>query len=223
MLRRPESSWYSHYDESRDEAYGRQEESLAESFYVTEGRQRYWNQIREIQDELGISHQEARARWSDYYHHGGRPKRAVKCVALSVKASIAAPAVCPFCRDSIFHPDEGGPDFVCPNCRAHYHLDCFEEELGSRCATLGCSTRRVMDQARTRIRARARQRLQERPGAIEAAEAARQENDAQERPQPLWLRILEALFDLAEGSPILATTAVILLISLLAALFMAIG
>jgi hypothetical protein len=124
---------------------------------MTEGRQRYWNQVRELQMRLGISHMEARNRWNRYYERGGKPKRAIKKLVLSVQASRADATTCPFCRDSIFHPEEGGgPDYICGSCRAHYHLDCFEDELGGRCATLGCSTRRVISQARVRIRARGR-------------------------------------------------------------------
>jgi hypothetical protein len=131
-----------------------EEQRLAESFELTEGRERYWNQVEELRSSLGISHAEARSRWSDYYERGGKPKKIVKKIVLSVKASRTDSRTCPFCRDSIYHPDEGGPDYVCTSCQAHYHLDCFEDELGGCCATLGCSTRRVIAQARARIRTR---------------------------------------------------------------------
>jgi hypothetical protein len=120
------------------------------------GRERYYRQVREIRDELGVSHNEARERWSDYYAPGGDRIKPIKSIQLSIRASLSNQRTCPFCRDSIYHPDEGGPDYVCTNCQAHYHLDCFEDELGGRCATLGCSTRRVISRARTRIRARGR-------------------------------------------------------------------
>lgn len=121
---------------------------------MSEGRERYYRQIREIRDELGVSHDEARRRWSDYYAPGGIPRRPVRQLTLSIKASTTDTRVCPFCRDSIFHPDDdGGPDYTCQTCGAHYHLDCFEEELNGQCATLGCTTRRVVARVRTRIRA----------------------------------------------------------------------
>lgn len=122
---------------------------------MTEGRERYWRQVEELRTRLGLSHSEARGQWSRYYEKGGKPKRAIKKIVLSVQASRTDAKTCPFCRDSIFHPEEGGgPDFVCDKCQAHYHLDCFEDELGGSCATLGCATRRVINQARVRIRAR---------------------------------------------------------------------
>ncbi len=120
------------------------------------GRTRYWKQIEELQVRLGINHTEARSRWSHYYEKGGKPKKAIKKLVLAVRASTTDQRTCPFCRDSIYHPDEGGPDYVCTKCQAHYHLDCFEEELGGACATLGCATRRVIGAARSRIRLRSR-------------------------------------------------------------------
>lgn len=129
-----------------------------ESFSMSEGRQRYWRQVREIEQRLQISHQDARQRWNHWYHPGGKPIKKVKKLVLAVRASASDQRTCPFCRDSIYHPDEGGPDYVCTKCQAHYHLDCFEEELGGACATLGCASRRVIGAARTRIRLRSRPR-----------------------------------------------------------------
>jgi len=120
------------------------------------GRERYYRQISEIRETLGISHDQARQRWRDFYAPGGEAIKPVKKLTLAIRASTANKRTCPFCRDSIFHPDEGGPDYVCTSCQAHYHLDCFEEELGGSCATLGCATRRVISRARTRIRTRGR-------------------------------------------------------------------
>jgi len=139
--------WYTNYDGARQEQYG-------DSLRQETGRDRYWRQIEEIRTEHGISHSEARGRWSQYYTKGGARIKPIKKLVLAVKASTAKKTTCPFCRDSIYHPDEGGPDYVCTNCQAHYHLDCFEDELGGRCATLGCSTRRVIENARIRIRTR---------------------------------------------------------------------
>jgi len=144
-----QSRWYTDHSRVRREEYGGLQQET--------GRERYYRQVREIREELGISHNDARERWSDYYAPGGEPVKPLKALTLSIRASTANQRTCPFCRDAIYHPDEGGPDFICTACNAHYHLDCFEEELGGRCATLGCSTRRVISRARTRIRARGRE------------------------------------------------------------------
>ena len=118
-----ESQCYTDHSRSRNEHYG---DNLAET-----GRERYYRQIREIRDELEVSHDEARVRWSEFYAPGGSRIKAVKKqIQLAIRASTAGQKTCPFCRDSIYHPDEGGPDYVCANCQAHYHLDCFEDELG---------------------------------------------------------------------------------------------
>lgn len=119
------------------------------------GRERYYRQVREIRETLGISHDQARQRWRDYYAPGGDPIKPVKRLQLAIRASTSNQRTCPFCRDAIYHPDEGGPDYICENCQAHYHLDCFEDELQGRCATLGCSTRRVINRAR-RVRIQTR-------------------------------------------------------------------
>jgi len=116
------------------------------------GRQRYYRQIEEIRDTLGITHDMARQRWRDYYSKGGKAKKKVKKLVLAVRASASTQRTCPFCRDGIFPPEEGGPDFVCDSCQAHYHLDCFEEELGGRCATLGCAARHAISSIRARAR-----------------------------------------------------------------------
>lgn len=113
-------------------------------------RQRYWRQVREIRNEEDVSHAEARRRWRDHYQSGGRRARPARRIELTIRASISDTGHCPFCRDSVLSVEEGGPDFTCPACQAHYHRDCFEDELGGRCATLGCSTRRVISRARGR-------------------------------------------------------------------------
>ena len=142
------SRWYTNFRRARREEYGEDAELTEES-----GRERYYRQIREIRKTLEISHDEARRRWSDYYAPGGDPIKPVKKISLAIRASTTGVKVCPFCRDAIFHPDEGGPDHTCDACGAHYHLDCFEQELGGRCATLGCAARRAI----SRVSARARQ------------------------------------------------------------------
>jgi len=157
--------WYTHYEATRTEEYG---DSLAET-----GRQRYYRQVREIRDEFEISHDEARTRWSEFYAPGGVPIKPVRRIQLAVRASLTNQRTCPFCRDSIYPPEEGGPDYVCTACQAHYHLDCFEDELGGRCATLGCSTRRVIGRAGAGIRARGRRnRLQDDAELLVARDAA---------------------------------------------------
>lgn len=120
------------------------------------GRQRYYRQVEELRHELDLSHSEARRRWSEYYAPGGKKIKVVKQLELSVRASATDSRTCPFCRDAVYHPDEGGPDFVCNGCQAHYHLDCFEEEMGGRCATLGCSARRMVSAGAARVRIRPR-------------------------------------------------------------------
>jgi len=118
------------------------------------GHERHNRQVRELREELGVSHDEARQRWGQYYAPGGASIRSVRHLQLAIRASTTNQRTCPFCRDAIYPPEEGGPDYVCTNCQTHYHLDCFEEELGGCCATLGCATRRVIGQARARIQTR---------------------------------------------------------------------
>lgn len=143
------------------------------------GRQRYHRQINEIRTELGISHTEARGRWHVYYEKGGKSKRAIKQVILAVRASTSDTRVCPFCRDSIYHPDDGGgQDHVCSSCQAHYHLDCYEEELGGRCATLGCAARRAV----THVRARGRIRVTQVPPPTPVTRTREHSLEVQEIP-----------------------------------------
>ncbi len=138
-----------------------------------DGRERYHRQLRDLIENLGISHQQARASWGNYFRPGGIPIKPIRRIQLTLHASTTSTGLCPFCRDDF---EEGEPNHIC-TCRVQYHLDCFEEELGGRCVTLGCSARRAV--SRVRIRARPPQTLDER---IE-------ELYAPDRP-PLWAFII---------------------------------
>ena len=199
--RRSDPWYYTHYEDVREHDYGG--DDLAET-----GRQRYYRQIREIRDELGVSHDEARRRWSDYYAPGGVPIKPVKRLQLALRASTTNQRTCPFCRDAIYHPDEGGPDYVCSSCQAHYHLDCFEEELQGRCATIGCAARRLTRRVRPRRRRR-RQDDAERLVTQDAAEEAARRTEAPTEAQDAsWRRFW--LLD----SPMALAAVVLALISL---------
>jgi hypothetical protein len=107
------------------------------------GIDRYYRQVREIRDELDVSHEEARELWSDYYAPGGAPIKPVKKapppkLKPTVRVVATNSGTCPFCRDDV--PTDGA--HACASCQTRYHLDCFQQELGGQCTTLGCMARR---------------------------------------------------------------------------------
>jgi hypothetical protein len=116
------------------------------------GIDRYYRQVREIRDELGISHDEARQRWGEFYAPGGTPIRPVRKLKpvekakLIVRAATTANGSCPLCRD-VVQSDGADPIHTCSSCQTKYHRECIEE-LGEQCATLGCVARRVVRRAR---------------------------------------------------------------------------
>lgn len=118
------------------------------------GIDRYYRQVREIRDELGVSHDEARRRWGEFYAPGGTPIKPVKKAKrgaaarakLVVRASVSSAKNCPYCRDEITAGSDA--DYTCTACKTHYHLDCFQQELDGSCVTLGCTARRVVRRAR---------------------------------------------------------------------------
>lgn len=71
-------------------------------------------------------------------------------------------ALCGFCRDS-FLPSE--PVERCEGCDSPYHDECWRDELGGKCTTLGCSNEkpargpRRFHALRGRLRRRRRRRL----------------------------------------------------------------
>lgn len=109
------------------------------------GRQRYWRQVREIEEELDVPPGRARRLWRQYFGSGGAVRRPIRRLEIAVRAA-ADHAHCPFCRD-----DVGIDDVECSRCHVRVHTDCLEE-LDGRCPTLGCHRRR----SRARVRARER-------------------------------------------------------------------
>lgn len=103
------------------------------------GRTRYRRQVREIQEELGISYNDARRRWRSFYALGGRLIKPIKHIQLSVRAAVSGSRQCCFCRDDVV---QGYGDHTC-RCGASYHHDCFFQDLQGSCATIGCAVRRV--------------------------------------------------------------------------------
>ncbi len=131
----------------------------------SDGRERYWRQVRQIADEHDVSIPEARAMWSRLFKPGGIKKMVL---ALSVSSSPAMSTVCPFCRTELpvlhqhegacgrcgssDHPEPGDVDcspepvWSCSNCRTTMHQECYDE-LG-RCSTLGCRSSRIVARLR---------------------------------------------------------------------------
>lgn len=106
------------------------------------GIDRYYRQVREIRDELEVSHEAARELWSDYYAPGGMPIKPVKKLPPpkpkpTVRIVATNKGSCPFCRDDV----TADGSYACSSCQTRYHLDCFQQELGGRCTTLGCKQR----------------------------------------------------------------------------------
>ena len=106
------------------------------------GRERYWRQVREIQEEHDVDTREARRMWSLYFKRGGKKR---KRIALAVRSTLSDASLCPFCRDDIVTEDA----LSCDQCRTTYHSECLEE-FGSVCPTLGCTTRRGLGSIRIR-------------------------------------------------------------------------
>jgi hypothetical protein len=71
-------------------------------------------------------------------------------------------ALCGFCRDS-FVPEEEVQ--TCEGCTSPFHLECWRDELGEKCTTLGCNNEkpargpRRFHALRGRLRRRRRRRL----------------------------------------------------------------
>lgn len=110
------------------------------------GRERYWDQVRELADEHGWSTTEARAQWSRFYKKGGKKRKNPRPEPVDPQVIIdAAPEegpVCPYCRVG-FLPDERTS--VCPGCQTRLHHECRMELR--RCPTLGCAGGRATQNA----------------------------------------------------------------------------
>lgn len=217
-FRRRVSPWYTNYEGVSDYEYGREPEEIMAR---ETGRERYYRQIRELQEELEITHDEARRRWSDYYHRGGQPKRAAKKIALAVRASLTTSRVCPFCRDDVAPDPETGvvETYTCPTCQTHYHLDCFDAELGGKCATLGCATRRVIGRPlRTQLevgRERLRAATQRTPEALRPRTRSGTPIAPRERPESLQEALPRYI---RNGAAVLLTLIALMTIAILFAL-----
>lgn len=68
---------------------------------------------------------------------------------------------CSFCHDDLLATDER---IDCPHCAVGFHTECFQDELGGHCVTIGCETYKPtakgrMSLLRRRLRVRRRRRL----------------------------------------------------------------
>ncbi|MGD9729946.1 MAG: hypothetical protein AB7V39_26710, partial [Nitrospiraceae bacterium] len=106
------------------------------------GRDRYWEQVKELADEHGWSVAEARAQWSNYFTKGGKPRKKPKkpkkdSVDLEAERLITAETsgvTCPYCRLG-FLPEES--TYTCAGCQTKFHQECRQELR--RCSTVGCA------------------------------------------------------------------------------------
>lgn len=101
------------------------------------GRERYWEQVRELADEHGWSITEAREQWSRFYKKGGKRRRNPRPEPIDPIVLIdAAPTegpTCPYCRVGFLDHEETS---VCSGCQTRLHAECRAEL--SRCPTIGC-------------------------------------------------------------------------------------
>lgn len=101
------------------------------------GRHRYWQQVRELADELDIPVSAAREQWKDHYKPGGIKRVVLALNKLTQKITGSSVSICPFCRDDLI---EGEEYHLCSGCATSFHQECFDE-FGKKCTTLGCSGR----------------------------------------------------------------------------------
>ena len=104
------------------------------------GRARYWEQVRELEEEHGWSTPEAREHWPRFYKKGGKARKSPNPAPSTVADILLATSptdgtVCPYCRVG-FLPDE--VIHTCPGCRTMLHEEC-KQEMRNRCSTLGCA------------------------------------------------------------------------------------
>ena len=106
----------------------------------SEGMRRYWQEVRHIAEDRGISMTNARGVWRTLKARGDLPEVGPdEDLEIQVQAILEGSGedtglVCPYCRDSVYEEDEIRS---CSECRTCIHRECADE-LRNRCITLGC-------------------------------------------------------------------------------------
>lgn len=93
------------------------------------GRARYWDQVRGIAQERGVSIPRARELWRSIHRPAARVIRSIAS-SISIRPSETT-LLCPYCRDEL-----SDDSTACAFCETRYHTECLSE-LG-RCAIIGC-------------------------------------------------------------------------------------